>query len=250
MKLHRLICVAILASAALTAIAQDAQTVKVSAKGDDVRAVVHDLFQQVKKNYILDPEVKAQIFMALNDVEFDEAFELICKTAGLTYEVQNGIYFIKSTAAKPKQDPPAKSEPPKTEPAKTTKSETAKSVPTRDTLPPVPPLGDLTTVPPANSAGKPIGQKSQILDKSVLAKRITTRLEKVEIRALAAELTKQTGVQIEVDSAVPAYRLDAFLLKTSLKYALDRITKAARLNYTFTDRNSILIQNGTASQRS
>jgi hypothetical protein len=56
-----------------------------------------------------------------------------------------------------------------------------------------------------------------------------------------AELSKQTGVKIEVDPSVPAYKLDAFLIRTSLRYALDQVGAAAKLLYKFTDTNTILI---------
>ena len=52
---------------------------------------------------------------------------------------------------------------------------------------------------------------------------------------------KQTGVTIEIADTVPDYRVDTYLNKTSLKYAMDRITEAAGLEYKFTNRNSILV---------
>lgn len=270
MKSHRLFLFLALAALPYFGMSQASQTVKVSARGTDVRTVVHDLFTQGKKNYILDPNVELQLYLSLNDVEFDEAFELICKTAGLTYEVQNGIYFIKADPKGPShvKPAPAKTEPKaetkplpkpdtktdpkpevKTQPKAPIKEATAKPRDPGDPLSTVPSVGGKPVVVPAKTAAAPT-VPHQTLDQSILSKRVTTRLQKVDLRDLAAELSKQVGVQIEVDPSVPSYRLDAYLLKTSLKYALDRIAKAAGLNYIFTDRNSILLQNGTASKRS
>lgn len=242
MKRYRITLALALALMPLAAFAQEA-SVKVNARGQDIRPIIHDLFQQAKKSYILDPNTSLTLYLSLNDVDFDEAFALICKTAGLEFEIQNGIYFIKPD---PKGPSAVK---PKTQPA--TKPAETKSVPANEPIPVIPPIdvkSNQTTGRTSSTIGS--GQKAQSLDKAIVEARITTRLQKVDLRVLAAELSKQSGVQIEVDDKVPAYRLDAYLLKTSLKYALDRITKAAGLNYVFTDRNSILIKNGSASKRS
>lgn len=251
----------ILALAAMPFAALAQATVKINARGLDVRPIIHDLFDQVKKNYVLDPNVQLTLYLSLNDVEFDEALELVCKTAGLQYEVQNGIYFIKAdpkgpAAAKPAERPAAKPvEKPLEKPVEKPKTVAipAESKP-KTTFVAKPRTGEdpLTVVPPISGkpAAKPHEEPKGTLDKSVLNKRLTTRLQKVDFHALIGEFTRQTGVKIEVAEDVPAFQLDAYLRRTSLKYALDRITKAARLNYVFTDRNSILIQSGSAAKGS
>lgn len=200
--MKKLIAALVLATLTLSSFAQDAlPTVKVSAKGDDVRLVLHDLFGQAKKNYILDPAVRFSLYLSLADVEFEEALQLVCKTAGLKYELQNGIYFVNRIPAKVEPKPmPKQAEPPV-------------------------------------EAPKPKGK----LPESVLTKVVTTRLDRVDLRALFAELSKQTGVTIEVDKAVPAYKLDAHLIKTSLRYALNTVCDAANLKYVFTDNLTILL---------
>lgn len=180
---------------ALAALAQDAlPTVNVKAKGEDVRSVLHDLFGQAKKNYVLEPGIRYALYLSLEGVEFEEALQLVCKNASLKYELQNGIYFVDRSS---KTAAPAKSPRP----------------------------------------AKPKGK----LPESVLNKLVTTRFDKIDIRALFENLSKQTGVPIEIDKAVPAYKLDAYLLKTSLKFALTTICDAARLKYTFTDNQTILL---------
>lgn len=79
------------------------------------------------------------------------------------------------------------------------------------------------------------------LDASVLSHRLTTKISKTDIRAVFAEFSKQTDVKIEVDKSVPNYKLDASLTRTSLKFALDKVTDATGLKYKFTDTFSILI---------
>lgn len=189
----------------LTGVAQETggqqvlPTVSVDAKGDDVRSVLHDLFGQAKKNYVLDPGVRFALYLSLNEIEFDEALHLICKNASLTYEIQNGIYFVKrAPAPQPKAEP--KPEPKPEE--------------------------------------KPKGK----LPETVLTKTVTTKLEKADLRALFTEFGKQTEITFEVDAAVPAYKLDAFLTKVSLKSALAQICEATKLEFVFTERLTILIR--------
>ncbi len=181
-------------------------TVSVSSKGHDVRAVLHDMFKQAGKSFVLEPNIRFGLFLSLEKVEFEEALRLVCRVATLEIDVQNGIYFIN----KPKP-----------------------------------------IAPPANTAvkgafeTKPKGR----LPESVLTKRITARAEKMDIRALAIDLGKQAGITLEVDAETPALKLDAYLLNTSLKFALDTICAAAKLQYRFTENLSIVISKPVAGNR-
>ena len=78
-------------------------------------------------------------------------------------------------------------------------------------------------VPPA----KPL----PTLDPQTFARKVTTRLSRVPLADVFAALGEQAKVAIDVDAAVPAYRVDAFFAKSSLRYALDRVCKAAGLRY-------------------
>lgn len=176
-------------------------TVTISSKGSDMRSVLHDLFAQSKRNYVLEDEVRKMLYLNLNEVEFDEAFATILKLTEMDYEVQNGIYYIRRAGKKA------------TEPAK------------------VEPKPEIK--PPAKPSGK--------LPDSALAKQVTTRYQMKDMREVFASLSQQTGVPIEVDISVPLYKIDAFLIKTSLKYALDHICAAAELTYTLTNEMSIRI---------
>lgn len=84
---------------------------------------------------------------------------------------------------------------------------------------------------------KPLGK----LTPDDLKKTVNTKLAKTNIREVFAAFSKQTGIAIEVDSNVPEYKIDAFLMDTSIKYALDVISKAAKLTYTLTDNKSIKV---------
>jgi hypothetical protein len=200
-----------------SAITKDANgMVTISSRGNDVRIVVHDLFSQNGRNYILEPGVKFQtLYLSLASVEFDEALFQICRLADLKFDVQNGIFYIsknvKPVEKKPDIKPEVKSDPKAHDPKPT----------------PIEPK----PIPKPEATG--------LLPTTVLSKRVTTRLEKVEIRDLMAEFSKQTGLKLEVNSKVPKYRIDAYLINTSLKYALDLISSAAGLRYRFTDRLTI-----------
>lgn len=194
MKIHSFLIA--LSLSALTAFvhAQDVSTaqdglVTISAKGSDVRVVLHDLFTQAKKSFVLETEDKRNLYLSLATVEFEEALEIICKTANLSYEIQNGIYFL-NRAKKPAA------------PSKEIKATVEK---------PKPDLPKFTA--------------------EDLSRRVNTKLPKTDLRAVMQEFAKQTGVTITVDASVPGYKLDAFLVNTSLKYAMDLISRAARLQY-------------------
>lgn len=194
---------------AVPAFAQDTPSTKVtvSAKGTDVRSVLHELFTQQKKNYVLDPGVRFALYLSLSDVEFDQALAIVCRNASLKYEIKDGIYFMSRKAAEPAPvTTVAKSQQPK----------------------PV--------------AVKPEPEKPKgTIPMSVFQKRVTTRFSKVPIRDLFADIAKQVGVEIEVDKSVPNYKLDAYLIDTSLKYAIDQINWGAGLAYKLTNNKSILI---------
>lgn len=199
-------------------------SVTISSRGSDIRTVIHDLFTQLGKNYVVDSAVRSQsLFLSLKEVDFDEALAQICKLGELKVEIQNGIYFI-AKAPKPLAKP----------------------------LDPDKPKGEPKTENPPKQIEKPTQKPTTgTYPTSVLAKRVTTRFDKIDLRELMGELGRQTGLKIEVDSKIPKYRIDAYLIDTSLKYALDQISAAANLRYRFTDRFSIeIIPNVAASLES
>lgn len=172
--------------------------ISVSSKGHDVRSVLHDMFKQVEKSFVLEPNIRFQLYLSLEKIEFEEALRLVCKMSELNIDVQNGIYFIH---------------------------------------------GKKTTKPPTAVKGafeaKPAPKGK--LPTTVLTKKLTTRLDKVDIRKLLANITQQTGVVFELGKDVPSYKLDAYLIQTSLKFALETICSAANLQYSFTDKMTIAI---------
>lgn len=95
----------------------------------------------------------------------------------------------------------------------------------------------------AGAQGGPVIPPPPIrLTENDLKRLITTKMERADIRAVFADFQKQSGIIIDVDAKVPAYKLDAFLVGTTLKFALDTVTKAADLEYVLTDSRSILIR--------
>lgn len=81
------------------------------------------------------------------------------------------------------------------------------------------------------------------LPAQVLSKIVTTRLTKTDLRATLQEIGRQAGITIEVDERIPRYKVDAFFIKTSVKYALDVLTRALGARYVLTDRQTILVTN-------
>jgi type II secretory pathway component GspD/PulD (secretin) len=210
-------------------------TISVSAKGSDVREVLHTMFTQVRRSFVMEPNVRFALFLSLEEVEFDEALQIVCQTAELKIDIQNGIYYIsKAPAKRPVQDVKPEVKPVQPNPSTATAAGPASAAgkaaaPTTAAVP-------TAAVPPVQ-ATKPKGR----LTETVLTKRLTTRLDKTDIRMVFGAFARQTGVEIEVDASVPNYKLDAYLLNTSLKFALDKVTEAAGLKYRFTDEMSIQI---------
>lgn len=86
----------------------------------------------------------------------------------------------------------------------------------------------------------PVKPKGKLPD-AVLEKMVTVRLDKTELKTVFGEFGKQAGITVEVASSVPGYKIDAYLINTSLKYALDMVTNATALKYRLTDRMTIEI---------
>lgn len=95
------------------------------------------------------------------------------------------------------------------------------------------------------AAPKPIVKPEPPKPKKVaaedLAKKVNTDLKKATLKEVFAAFSEQTGVKIEIEEGVPNYKMDCALKAQTLKYALDRVTKAAKLIYKFTDHATILI---------
>ena len=72
-------------------------------------------------------------------------------------------------------------------------------------------------------------------------RRVTTRLSKAEFTKVVAELTRQTGIPIELEPSIAKWKLDAFFSGSSLRYVLDRICAAGKLTFRLTDHLSVEI---------
>lgn len=191
-------------NATMTAVSTDSTTkmVTITSRGSDVREVLFDLFEQSDKSFVLDPSVKQELFLVLKGIEFEEALGVVCQASGLKFELQNGIYFINKPA-----------------------------VAGGSTQPVNPPRGGN---PPANVPIK--------LTDEDLGKKLTSKLLKTDIRAVFKDFSTQTGIIIDVDPQVPAYKLDVWLVGTTLKSALQTVTEAADLEFVLTNERTILIR--------
>jgi hypothetical protein len=190
----------------------DSPKVSVTSRGNDVRLILTNMFAQAKKSFVLQPNIEYTLFLSLQDTDFQKALDLICSQAGLKYDFRDGIYHIY-----------------RKKPAVTTA--------------PVQPATQTPTDPSTSSANAQVivPKKPGKLPLSVFKKRVTTKLSKAPIGAVLEELGTQAGISIELGDNVPAYRLDAVLNNTTLKFALEQVTRAARLTYKLTDHHTILV---------
>ena len=187
---------------------QDVQTtegkVTISSRGSDVRNVLFDLFSQTKHNFVLEPNIYFVLYLSLAGVEFQETLDIVCNLAGLDYQIDNGIYYV------------------------------GKKKPGASLLPKVEPEGN-----------KPIAvQKKGKLTEGELAKKLTTRFTKTLLTDVFKSMSDQTKVQILVDEDVPLYKVDAYLIDTSLQYALEVLMRSTGLKYTLTDDKQVRISKG------
>jgi hypothetical protein len=101
--------------------------------------------------------------------------------------------------------------------------------------------GGATLVKPENKPTPTVPAKKGKLTESEMNKRLTTRFTKTSIADVFKSMTEQTGVAILLDADVPIYRMDAYLIDTSLQYAMDVISRSAGLTYTLTDDKQIRV---------
>ncbi len=175
--------------------------VTIASKGADVRTVLFDLFTQSKKNFVLEPNVYFILYLSLAGTEFQETLDIVCNLASLEYTIDNGIYFV----GKRKSGFTAPGPKPESKPV----------------------------------VNAPV-KKGKLTD-AELNKRLTTRFTKTPLAEVFKSMTEQTGIQILVDEDVPAFRIDAFLIDTSFKYAMDVIARSTGLTYTLTEDKQIRV---------
>jgi type II secretory pathway component GspD/PulD (secretin) len=216
--------------------------VSVTAKGTDLHVVLADLFEQAKQQYVIAPNLHFALFLSLNNVDFERALQIVCDDANIQAELKGGVYFVHNAhkptgmgkkapiAAPTKMPAMAPAAPALTSAAATTKTPTVTPVKPVTTATPVTPTATV-------SVKTPIGP----LKPAVLARKLTTRFSKTDIRDVFAEFGRQTHTTINVDPRVPNYKLDAYLLNTSLRYALNQVTKAAGLEWKLPDNHTIAI---------
>ena len=231
MKLNTLIAVLTTAALSVGAVAQ----IKIKSKGEDVRTVIDTVFAQANMQYVLETTVRQQIFMSLDDISFSEATEIIGRIADLTFTQKGKIWYVNkraktiptNTAAQPFV-PASKASPMKPAPKNpaTPISKPAVSKP--------------EAAKPAKE--KPTKEKPAAVKRLDLSMRLTARKQKADIREVFASFAEQTNVKIEVDETVPNYKIDAFMFNTSLKFALERVCKAAGLKFEAVDGEKIVIR--------
>jgi len=216
MKILTTIAILILLPLAALGLSVDEGTVKtsptsisISAKGSDVRAVLHDLFTQAKKNYVIESVPRTELFLSLSSMDFDETVEIVCRLAGLTYEVQNDIYYI--SKKRPAITP-------------TTNSNNNSN-------------GSSTSAKPQPVAPVRTGKLSE----EVLKRSVSGTFSKVTVADVFKRLGEQAKITIEIDPSVPKYKLDFKLNSTSLGYALRVLKEKLKLEVVFTDRQTLLI---------
>jgi type II secretory pathway component GspD/PulD (secretin) len=187
--MKKLLISTLIATLSVVALAQN-MTVRVKAKGDDLRVVLASIFEQTGQQYVVQTSARQGLYLSLDGVTLEYAIEVIAEVTDLEFEKKAGIWYVRTK--KPVARTQAQSFAP--------------------------------TAPVASPA-------LPTFDPSTLEKKVSTKLTKTSIKDVFAAFAKQTGTTITIDKGVPLYKIDAFMYNTSLKFALERICKAAGLKY-------------------
>lgn len=212
MKLYRKLIVTAVTLGALASGAF-AQSIQIKSNGDDLRRVIASVFEQAKQQYVLETNIHQSLYMSLDAITFEKAVEILSNVADLKFEKKQGIWYInrKNKMFVPKFD--------ETKTASTKGSTKTSETKTTKTSKSTAAQGFANTESKKPAATMDLNQK------------LSTRLTKTDIRDVFDEFSKQTKVEIVVDSSVPHYKIDAFMFNTSLKFALERVCKAAGLKF-------------------
>lgn len=196
--MNKIIASALLLSLSLVALAQN-MTVRVKAKGDDLRVVLSSIFEQTGQQYVVQTSARQGLYLSLDGVTLEYAIEVISEVADLEFEKRSGIWYVKSK-----------------KPVVNTKAQA------------------FAPTTPVAAAPK--------VDPSILDKKVSTKLTKTSIKDVFDAFAKQTGSTIVIEKGVPLYKIDAFMYNTSLKFALERICKAAGLKYELAPGKTVRIR--------
>jgi type II secretory pathway component GspD/PulD (secretin) len=223
------------------------QTVKIKSRGEDFRTVIDTIFEQTGKQYVLETNYHQSLYMNLEGISFQKAIEIVSNVTDMEFEERQGIWYIHkkpaaaahtfsnpSTTKKKTSDPVATKSTTGTKPTEPKTKAPAKS---KDTKKPTPAkehaaAQKFTTAMTPIEAAKP---------KVNLTGKLTVQLKKMDIRTVFSEMGQQANVEIEVDESVPSYKLDASFYNTTLKFALDKICKVAKLKYSMTPNNTVRV---------
>ena len=195
--MKKLLVSALVLAISVVALAQN-MTVRIKAKGDDLRVVLASMFEQTGQQYVVQTSARQGLYLSLDGVTLEYAIEVISEVADLEFEKKAGVWYVRTK--KPVIHTQAQG------------------------------FAPVATV----TAAKP--------DATVLEKKVSTKLTKTSIKDVFAAFAKQTGTTIVIDKDVPLYKLDAFMYNTSLRFALERICKAAGLKYELAPGKTVRIR--------
>ncbi len=178
-------------------------TVRIKAKGDDLRKVISEMFEQTGQQYVIETSARQSLYMSLDGVTLEYAMEAISEVADVKFEKVQGVWRVRTKK----------------------------------------PLAPVIVTSSRTAAQKFVESPAPVKKVDYLLKKVNTKLERTSIRTVFVKFAEQSGVKIEVAKDIPEYKIDAFMYNTSLKFALDRICKAASLKYDLsTDGKTVRIR--------
>ncbi|MER3496061.1 MAG: hypothetical protein C4320_04190 [Armatimonadota bacterium] len=220
--------------------------VTLEAKGQTLRAVFAGLFDSAKIAYAVDPALDAPIYASLKEATLGEVVLVLGRLAEFDVRSEGGVVYVLRRIAKPTPklgmpnvplDPLMNAEVPGLTGA-------ISGQPFRTPLEgeprlanPVPAI-DPPKIKLIRRAAKEAEEGEDVLDRKV-----STRLNGSTLRAVFAELSRQTRVPIVINASVKDVKMDAVLRPTTLRAALAKLTEATHLRYRLV--NGTIRINGT-----
>ncbi len=194
--MKKFLLTALVLGLSVAAFAQN-MTVRVKAKGDDLRVVLASIFEQTGQQYVVQTSARQSLYLSLDGVTLDYAIEVLTEIADVEFEKKSGIWYVRS------KKPVVKTQ---------------------------------------AQGFAPVAMAAAKIDPLILDKKVSTKLTKTSLKDVFAAFAKQTGTTIVIDKNVPLYKIDAFMYNTSLKFALERICKAAGLKYELAPGKTVRIR--------
>ena len=93
--MKKLLISTLIATLSVVALAQN-MTVRVKAKGDDLRVVLASIFEQTGQQYVVQTSARQGLYLSLDGVTLEYAIEVIAEVTDLEFEKKAGVWYVRT----------------------------------------------------------------------------------------------------------------------------------------------------------